>query len=654
MKSGIPARRLLMTIKTKLISCIAILAFFIASLIASAFLITGSISASLKTVVEDRLVPTKQLKSIADFYAVNIVDTAHKVRNGSMDWAEGETSIQTALSSIDSLWAAYLATYLTDEEKGLARNFQSKKTLADPEINTLIGIIKGKDQAALDAFVDQRLYAVIDPLGGDIGALIDLQIRVGNAEYAKSLETQSFSSNALWIVSGSAALVTALSLWIVLSGVTWPITAITASMKALASGEIDKQIPFAQRTDEIGSMAVAVEFFRQTAISNKRMESEAEAARHQAEADRVAAQKKAEADAAKKLREATSGLAAGLKRLAAGDLAFQLDEAFASEFEALRHDFNASLSQLGNTLLAISDAIATMDTGTREIASGANDLSRRTEQQAAALEETAAALDEITANVRSSETRTAEARGVATQANESAVHSASIVAQAEAAMSRIETSSQQISSIIVVIDEIAFQTNLLALNAGVEAARAGEAGKGFAVVAQEVRELAQRSANAAKEIKGLIQNSTSEVNTGVRLVRDTGGALKTICAFIGEINDHMQAIATATKEQATGLVEVNQAVNAMDQTTQQNAAMVEESTAASASLASEAETLRGLVERFRIARSSGSAVEALRDTARVMARPATRASVQAPTPPPAAARPVVAGNTALAQDWQEF
>jgi methyl-accepting chemotaxis protein len=643
-----------MSIKTKLIACIAILALFIAGLITSAFVITGSISSSLKTVVEDRLVPTKQLKTIADLYAVNIVDTAHKVRNGGMEWAEGAKSLEDALSTIDSLWSSFMATHLTDEEKAIAQTFQGKKEQALPEIKTLQGILKAKDAKALDSFVVDRLYAVIDPLGGDISALIELQIRVGNEEYAKSVQAQSIGTIILWAVSISASLVTALSLWIVLRGVSGPITAITSSMKALASGDTEKPIPFAGRGDEIGSMAVAVEVFRQTAIANKRMEEETEAARRRAEADRIAAQEKAEADAAQKLQEATAGLAAGLKRLASGDLAFQLDEAFAPEFEALRQDFNASLRQLGGTLRAIADAVSTMDNGTREIASGANDLSRRTEQQATALEETAAALDEITANVRSSETRTAEARGVATEANKSAAHSADVVTQAEAAMGRIETSSQQISNIIVVIDEIAFQTNLLALNAGVEAARAGEAGKGFAVVAQEVRELAQRSANAAKEIKGLIQNSTAEVTGGVHLVRETGTALKTICTFIGEINQHMQAIATSTREQATGLVEVNQAVNAMDKTTQQNAAMVEQSTAAAASLATEAERLRALIDRFKIA-GGGNPVDTLRSTKHAMARPSVPAVTTAPQPRPRmASGAAMAAGTAAAQSRGEF
>ncbi len=190
-------------------------------------------------------------------------------------------------------------------------------------------------------------------------------------------------------------------------------------------------------------------------------------------------------------------------------------------------------------------------------------------------------------------------RGVASRANVSATESSGVVARAEEAMRRIEESAQQISNIIGVIDEIAFQTNLLALNAGVEAARAGDAGKGFAVVAQEVRELAQRSANAAKEIKQLIQNSTSQVSGGVELMRQAGGALTTIGGFIAEMNTHMDAIVTSAKEQSTGLSEVNQAVNAMDQTTQQNAAMVEENTAEIHGLRHRVEVLNQKIDHFK-------------------------------------------------------
>ncbi|MGZ9719407.1 methyl-accepting chemotaxis protein [Rhizobium miluonense] len=289
-----------------------------------------------------------------------------------------------------------------------------------------------------------------------------------------------------------------------------------------------------------------------------------------------------------------------LSKLALGDLSFSLDRHFAKDFEALRENMNSAMQQLGETLASVSRSTGLIDDGAREISDGASNLSRRTEQQAAALEETAAALDEITVNVGNASKRANEARQAAATANDSACRSGQIVADAVGAMARIEESSNSIANIIGVIDEIAFQTNLLALNAGVEAARAGEAGKGFAVVAQEVRELAQRSAKAAKEIKELIRNSSEEVKHGVKLVHETGDALKTIQDNITSVNEHMQAIAVSANEQSTGLSEVNSAVNQMDQVTQQNAAMVEEATASSMTLAQEAERLRQMITRFKL------------------------------------------------------
>ncbi|MGR6430407.1 methyl-accepting chemotaxis protein [Rhizobium sp. PAMB 3174] len=486
-----------------------------------------------------------------------------------------------------------------------------------------------------------------------VGQLVADSENGAAATATKNQELMRTATELNYILAAIALVGALLAVIFVVKSIAAPIRRITRSMRDLANGDTASEIPFAGRSDEIGAMAGAVGVFREAAIANRRLEQEAADSRAKAEAERIEAEQQAEAAAAERLKIATSGLAEALKRLAAGDLAFQITEPFAPEFEPLRRDFNQSVQQLGRTLTDITLSISSLENGTHEIASGIDDLSKRTEHQAASLEETSAALDEITANVNNSAQRTEEARGIAAEANRSAVQSAEVVSHAEDAMRRIEEGSQQISNIIGVIDQIAFQTNLLALNAGVEAARAGDAGKGFAVVAQEVRELAQRSAQAAKEIKDLIGRSAGDVQGGVKLVRDAGQALTTIGGFIVEINSHVEAIAVSAKEQATGIVEVNAAINAMDQATQQNAAMVEQSNAASASLAGDAQRLRSLVQQFRLEDGASAQAGALRQTAATMAtRSAPPAPARAPAPRPVAA---ARGNAAVATDsWEEF
>ncbi|MBW9114441.1 PAS domain S-box protein [Rhizobium cauense] len=294
-------------------------------------------------------------------------------------------------------------------------------------------------------------------------------------------------------------------------------------------------------------------------------------------------------------------LGEALRHLSEGDLTRTVNSPFVPSMEQLRHDFNATVAKLAETMKLIGDSVQTIAAGSREIGASADSFSKRTEQQASSVEETAAALEEITTTVNDSSHRADEAGKLVAKTKHGAEQSGLIVRNAVSAMDQIEQSSREITNIIGVIDDIAFQTNLLALNAGVEAARAGEAGKGFAVVAQEVRELAQRSASAAKEIKSLITKSSELVRNGVDLVGQTGKALETIVTQVGDINANVAAIVEGSKEQATGIKEINQAVNSMDQATQQNAAMVEESTAASHKLAGEAEALRGLLAQFRLA-----------------------------------------------------
>jgi len=297
---------------------------------------------------------------------------------------------------------------------------------------------------------------------------------------------------------------------------------------------------------------------------------------------------------------ALSALDSALTTLAKGDLRTSISQDLSSDFHALKSKFNTAVSKLNDAFLDISSAITQSASDTRELSGATDDMARRTEQQAAALEETAAAIEQITTISRQSSEHTREAREVVSRTSEQATQSGQTVTQAIAAMGKIEESSKKITQIITVIDEISFQTNLLALNAGVEAARAGEAGRGFAVVAQEVRELAQRSASAAREIKELIEASFSDVLTGVELVNKTGEALGSIGSQVQIISEHFVTISQAAQEQSTGISEINSSVNAMDQITQQNAAMVEQTNAATQNLLGINQTLAELASRFSV------------------------------------------------------
>jgi methyl-accepting chemotaxis protein len=343
-------------------------------------------------------------------------------------------------------------------------------------------------------------------------------------------------------------------------------------------------------------------------------------------------------------------LGTALEALADGDLTHRITAAMPARAETLKRNFNATAEKLQRTMQSINVTTQTVRVGAGEITQASDDLSRRTEQQAASLEETATALDQITTAVRKTAENATNARNIVSAAKDDAEHSGEVVSQTVQSMDRIEASSKQISNIIGVIDEIAFQTNLLALNAGIEAARAGDAGRGFAVVATEVRALAQRSADAAKEIKQLISSSRSQVDSGVQLVGETGKALARIGGQIGKLNELIADIAASAQEQASGLGQVNSAVNQMDEMTQQNAAMVEESTAASHSLANEAEELSQLVGEFQIG--------VIPPVQRV--KPSSRPSGPMPSlKPPASVlaargKPALALATETSGNWSEF
>nr|WP_284739327.1 methyl-accepting chemotaxis protein [Rhizobium sp. CG5] len=474
-------------------------------------------------------------------------------------------------------------------------------------------------------------------------AEIDAVVDSDKAELAALTDSlASFQSTMLILISTVTVLAvaagTGCGMFVGVNQLSRPIRNVTHAMKRVAEGDFETEVPYAGRRDEIGDMAAAVEVFKQNGLAVNRLNAQETAMRAKSDDLQSSMATVVSAAAAgdftkrieKNYDDANLNLFASnindllktvdtgvtetrrvIANLAEGDLTHNMRGEFRGAFAELQTNVNTTLDRLRQTMSEIRQKTDSIHGNTDELTSATNDLSKRTEQQAAALEQTSAALDEITVVVRSSSERAQEASKMVTEAKQSAAQSGVVVREAVDAMGRIEQAAREISQIINVIDEIAFQTNLLALNAGVEAARAGDAGKGFAVVAQEVRELAQRSANAAKDIKALITKSGTEVAGGVKLVQRTGEALGEIEVRVLKINDHIHSIATAAQEQATGLQEVNTAINQMDQVTQQNAAMVEETSAATHKLSSEAAGLASLVSYFRLSdRSPGRPVVA--------------------------------------------
>ena len=415
-----------------------------------------------------------------------------------------------------------------------------------------------------------------------------------------SLEQRNKTDSLLQIVVALAIAAAGVgAMWATARGIAAPIARMTDAMRRLAGGDLSTEIPASDAATKSAawrrpSRSSRTKRWRK---ANSKLKLWRRANRRNPNA---AARKPNAPWPPSDRRKSSRGSPRSLAQLAAGDLTCTLERAFAPEYERLRVDFNASLAALEQSMCAVSANTEAIRVGAGEISTASDDLSQRTEQQASSLEETAAALEEITATVKKTAEGAKHARDVVSTAKADADKSADVVREAMAAMTGIDKSSKQISQIIGVIDEIAFQTNLLALNAGVEAARAGDAGRGFAVVASEVRALAQRSAQAAKEIKGLISASSAQVDQGVLLVAKTGEALGRIVAQVVEINAVVTDIAASAQEQATGLDQVNSAVNQMDQVTQKNAAMVEETTAAAHGLAGESEELGRLVARYKI------------------------------------------------------
>jgi methyl-accepting chemotaxis protein len=447
-------------------------------------------------------------------------------------------------------------------------------------------------------------------------ALNDKLVELGKAYADYTAHAEQEVKRIEWlnqiVLIGLAALATAAlgaGFSFVIVSLIRPLYRLRGCMLQIAQGNLDLNVPGADQADEIGQMAAAVMALRDAALEKGRLEQRKQeelqqrqaAEQRRIEADIQAKAAAERATAANEQSHVVSAIAGGLKSLAEGNLTFRISAAFAGAYEQIRLDFNAAAERLHETIQAIARAASEVAGASSEISAGTSDLSQRTHAQSTVLETTSASMEEISSTVKQNAENAQHASHITAETRDVAMRGSTVVAETIKSMSHIEDASRRITDIIGVIDEIARQTNLLALNAAVEAARAGEAGRGFAVVAAEVRNLAQRSSQAAKDINLLITNSAGRVQQGVALVNQAGAALDEVVASITKAADIVAEIAQASAEQATGLAHVNNALSQIDDANQQNSALVEESAAAASTLMMHAAAMAEEIDFFRIA-----------------------------------------------------
>nr|WP_281380635.1 methyl-accepting chemotaxis protein [Brevundimonas variabilis] len=607
------------------------------------------------------------------FATILMIRSSTESNNLSRSIEAHAMSLETAILRQNSQFRGFLVT----GDESYLKSYDEGRTDYDEVVVTLQGLLK--DPAKLQLIEQSRVATVAwrrdwgDAMIAEVragrreeaqqavrdagtavlvsAAVLPLrELREGEAELTaangKRQETAIVTAIVALVIGGIALILIAVTLSILLSRtIARPITTLTEAMEQLARGDNDIEVD-SGRADELGEMARAVLVFRDTALAK----AEADAAKALADQAKAEAERgKAEADEAQ--RHVVEALDTALDALAAGDLTHVINTPFAPEYERLRKAFNIAVEGLEQSISGVAASADSVRSGATQIYSASENLSRRTEQQASSLQETTMATNEVTRMVGETAHSATNAKAAITVANGDAADGRVIVDEAISAMGAIETGSQKIAEIINMIDAIALQTNLLALNAGVEAARAGDSGRGFAVVAGEVRELAKRTADAAKEIKGLINRASEEVKSGVDRVGETGKMLARVVAKISDTNALITEIAQGAQTQAENLKQVNGSVANMDNMTQQNAAMAEQATAGAGLLATEADELATLVARFRLKAPRANAGR----TATPQAKPApARDTTRTPR-----SLPRISGNLALSpsasdDQWEEF
>ena len=571
----------------------------------------ASLQGKLRALSENELMSLNSLVETAMRQRVDDQqDVAIKVFNG---WFESRNKDYPG--KIWSVWSPKVTAFMAqaypdraakapmDEiDKEALANGRPIERFADGAYRYSVPIVLGKTLAGSKEVCESCHGAGMGLQDGEVIAVFSSSL--STAKDMNALRELLWLTAAGAVIAGGLAM---LGLRLILGRVvTRPLTGMTGAMRRLAEGDTSIQVPAQQRGDEIGQMAKAVLVFRDAAVENARLEREAAGHRAQSERERDGAEKAQLEAIAQERAIVVNSIGVGLSKLAAKDLTYRMAADIPDAYRELQTDFNEAIRALEQVMRGVAGSMNAIEAGTQEISTGADDLSERTEQQASGLQQTAAALEQITTTVRGSADGAARASAVVAAADEDAKKSAVVVRQTVGAMDAIAKSAGEIGQIIGVIDEIAFQTNLLALNAGVEAARAGDAGRGFSVVASEVRALAQRSAEAARQIKALISTSASQVDHGVKLVGETGKSLERMMAQVDEINAVVGAIAANAQDQASSLVEISGTISEMDQMTQRNAAKVQESTTATHKLSQETAQLCELIGQFRIGGVNGA------------------------------------------------
>ncbi|WP_448663315.1 methyl-accepting chemotaxis protein [Sphingomonas sp. CJ20] len=575
-----------MTIKQNLFAAMAVLALTLVALVGAFTWSARSSEAALSTVHDDRVVPLKDLKLVADSYAVLIVDSAHKARNGNLTTAVALANVDHGSAEVADAWKRYRATRIEGQEEALAKDAEVTMEKARAATETLKSILRAGDKGALDQFVVRDLYAAIDPVSDAIGKLVTLQIDIAGKETDTALGRAHLAMVILAVLALVGIVVLGAAMFVVTRKVIAPIQNLAITIRDLATAQGSVQVPHLSQHDEIGDIARAVDVFLTASLAKDREASSAAAAIQTL---------------------VTSALSEGLSAMSKGDLTKEITAAFPPSYASVKNDFNSALAALRTLVRSVADSTGAILTGSSEIAQASEDLARRTEANAASIEETSAAVSQIDGRLQAS--AKAAARTVARADGAIATVSAgrTTADAAMQAMTRVNESAKGIDSVIEGLDKIAFQTRVLAMNAAVEAGRAGEAGRGFAVVADLVSALAMRAEEEAGRARDQLTATQTDIVAAVDMVQKVDSALADITGDVSEVHTLLNQMAQDNQAQSTAITQIGVAIGTMDHATQQNAAMVEQTAAAARSLSGEVGALSDQAGRFKVGGEASAA-----------------------------------------------